>query len=288
MLHAVLPLEGYERLRLAQRHPAEQMAFKQIAEVLSELGTYTRFIAIDLALVQVAPSVVKSDRGLKKSEVHKVVHKYIGVSGGYLGDFSYRSHHDFYIELDLDIDPYKYVGTTRERFIQILSEATPDVQSRVLEGILERFPVGGSELRTADRADEVRTWIARLRSGAELEPRSLPALAAPPSATLGHHDLDALNKEASMPAPINLFFSYSHKDEALRDELATHLKLLERTGVIRSWHDRRIGAGDDWKAAIDTNLEGAHAILLAYVRRAGARRSRRGCGFGHRLAHPAA
>lgn len=47
--------------------------------------------------------------------------------------------------------------------------------------------------------------------------------------------------ETPMPAPIDVFFSYSHKDEALRDELATHLKLLERAGVIRSWHDRRIG-----------------------------------------------
>ncbi|WP_437904702.1 toll/interleukin-1 receptor domain-containing protein [Sorangium sp. So ce327] len=61
---------------------------------------------------------------------------------------------------------------------------------------------------------------------------------------------------------ISVFFSYSHKDEVLRDELATHLKLLERAGVIRSWYDRRIEAGEDWKAAIDSNLEEAQMILL--------------------------
>ena len=36
---------------------------------------------------------------------------------------------------------------------------------------------------------------------------------------------------APPPAPtstIEVFFSYAHKDEALRDELATHLRLLER------------------------------------------------------------
>ena len=48
---------------------------------------------------------------------------------------------------------------------------------------------------------------------------------------------------ASMPAPIELFISYSHKDEALREQLGTHLSLLKRQGVIDEWHDRRIGAG---------------------------------------------
>ena len=61
---------------------------------------------------------------------------------------------------------------------------------------------------------------------------------------------------------IKLFFSYSHKDEALRDTLATHLKLLERQKVIDAWHDRKIGAGAEWKNAIDENLEDADIILL--------------------------
>ncbi len=48
----------------------------------------------------------------------------------------------------------------------------------------------------------------------------------------------------------------------LRDELAKHLKLLERTGLIRNWHDRKIGAGEPWKEAIDRNLAEADVILL--------------------------
>ena len=31
---------------------------------------------------------------------------------------------------------------------------------------------------------------------------------------------------------------------------------------IETWHDRKIEAGDDWKTAIDTNLERADIILL--------------------------
>lgn len=59
-----------------------------------------------------------------------------------------------------------------------------------------------------------------------------------------------------------LFFSYSHKDEELRNELETHLALLKRQGIISSWHDRRIIAGSDLDKTISTELETAHIILL--------------------------
>ncbi|MGH9852411.1 MAG: toll/interleukin-1 receptor domain-containing protein, partial [Blastocatellia bacterium] len=61
---------------------------------------------------------------------------------------------------------------------------------------------------------------------------------------------------------LRLFFSYSHKDESLLNELETHLTLLRRLGVIEPWHDRKIEAGDKWKEEIDENLESADIILL--------------------------
>ena len=60
----------------------------------------------------------------------------------------------------------------------------------------------------------------------------------------------------------NLFFSYSHKDEELRNELETHLALLKRQGVISSWHDRRITAGSDFDKTISSELESSQIILL--------------------------
>jgi hypothetical protein len=66
----------------------------------------------------------------------------------------------------------------------------------------------------------------------------------------------------NITGPVRLFYSYSHKDEALRDELEEALALLKRQGLISGWHDRRIGAGDEWKGAIDKNLEEAQVILL--------------------------
>ena len=64
------------------------------------------------------------------------------------------------------------------------------------------------------------------------------------------------------PKPVTLFYSYSHRDEALRDELETHLSLLRREGIIQEWHDRRIGAGKEWADSIDENLEAADVVLL--------------------------
>ena len=61
---------------------------------------------------------------------------------------------------------------------------------------------------------------------------------------------------------VQLFCSYSRKDERFRDELDTHLKLMQRQGLIRIWHDRNIDAGEDWKSSIDENLEQADIILL--------------------------
>lgn len=105
-------------------------------------------------------------RALTRMEIEKVVHKYIGVSGGYLGDFSYRTHHDFYVNLELDIDPHKLEGTTRQRFEHILQEATPDVQARILQGILEKYPMDSATIRTKKLRDEIVGWIGRLSTGA--------------------------------------------------------------------------------------------------------------------------
>ena len=61
---------------------------------------------------------------------------------------------------------------------------------------------------------------------------------------------------------IKLFYSYSHKDEAYREKLETHLSILRRNRYIKEWHDRRISAGSEWEEDINYNLEEADIILL--------------------------
>jgi hypothetical protein len=68
---------------------------------------------------------------------------------------------------------------------------------------------------------------------------------------------------AAKTAPcVRLFYSYAHEDEELRNRLEAHLSLLERNGVIQSWHDRRITGGQEWAGAIHQEMERADVILL--------------------------
>ena len=59
-----------------------------------------------------------------------------------------------------------------------------------------------------------------------------------------------------------VFFSYSHADEPLRDQLEKHLTMLKRQGVIETFHDRRIPAGNEIDSSISAELERADVILL--------------------------
>jgi tetratricopeptide (TPR) repeat protein len=62
--------------------------------------------------------------------------------------------------------------------------------------------------------------------------------------------------------PAQLFYSYSHKDENLRDQLARHLSALTRDKLISGWYDREMTAGTKWKGEIDDHLKTASVILL--------------------------
>jgi CheY-like chemotaxis protein len=68
--------------------------------------------------------------------------------------------------------------------------------------------------------------------------------------------------ESEAPAPVSLFYSYAHEDEALRAELCGHLKILERRRLVSQWHDRQIQAGEDWNRRISDELQMADLVLL--------------------------
>lgn len=77
---------------------------------------------------------------LTDQEISVVVNQYIGVSGGYLGDFSYRTHEEFYPNFcGLHVDVNSFSGTTRERFTAILKSRSPIDQIKILHGTVRRF-----------------------------------------------------------------------------------------------------------------------------------------------------
>jgi hypothetical protein len=61
--------------------------------------------------------------------------------------------------------------------------------------------------------------------------------------------------------PIRVFYSYSHKDRRLLDELGMHLCMLKREGLIEEWHDQQTDPGDVLDECIREQLDTADLIL---------------------------
>lgn len=104
-----------------------------------------------------------------ESLISKMVNRYIGVDQGYLGmpdsnRFTYSNHKEFYPEYcDLVRNTDQINGTTRERFIKIYLDSTPKDQSKIIKGVLERFPIGeGPKTRTKTLASSLGNEAIKL------------------------------------------------------------------------------------------------------------------------------
>jgi molecular chaperone DnaK len=70
------------------------------------------------------------------------------------------------------------------------------------------------------------------------------------------------NNNIMNTAPIEIFISYSHSDEAFKDKLVKGLSPLKRMGLVNIWNDREIIPGTYWeKDGVYKNLEKAQLIL---------------------------
>lgn len=106
------------------------------------------------------------ENGLTRREIGVLIYKWIGVSGGYLGDFSYASHRRFWLEAcDINVDTGSYPGTTREHFEETLFTVNRLQQAAALRLILEDYPVGSAPSRTDGLERRIRSWITRLETG---------------------------------------------------------------------------------------------------------------------------
>jgi len=83
------------------------------------------------------------------------------------------------------------------------------------------------------------------------------------SIVLDRIDSTSLSSRAlrSMILP-SVFFSYCHADEELRDQLEKQLAMLKHQGIIETWHDRRIVAGQEIDKTIDGHINSDDIILL--------------------------
>ncbi len=64
-----------------------------------------------------------------------------------------------------------------------------------------------------------------------------------------------------MTQPV-VFISYSHRDEVEKNQLLTHLGVLQHAGLISTWSDEQIGVGDEWETEIETAISRAQIAVL--------------------------
>lgn len=113
---------------------------------------------------------------LNNQDILKLVYEYIGVNNGYLGDFSYKTHAEFYKwYCNLDVDLQKFEGTTREKFIEILRASDESSQIKIVKGILVKYPESSEEHRTATKVKEITDLIKKLEAGCGV-PSALPSI----------------------------------------------------------------------------------------------------------------
>jgi len=166
-----------------------------------------------------------------------------GDAGEYLRDLIRRVSFEFHDEPGLQ-------KQATEAHLRILAEASFSLRSK------SRSNDDSMMLRArryAQRGLRIIQTMQSTLSDRRQHPTDTPRLAS-------RAEIDAQTQPAF--EPVDLFFSYSHKDEKLRDKLETHLSLLRREDSIRAWHDRKIGIGTEYAEAIDRHIEKAAIILL--------------------------
>ena len=75
------------------------------------------------------------------------------------------------------------------------------------------------------------------------------------------HDFELLLDDQPQ-RPLKVFFSYSHKDTEIMNQLAVHMAPLKRLEKIETWSDKAIQAGDEWDESIKKNLRDSDIILF--------------------------
>ena len=104
--------------------------------------------------------------------------------------------------------------------------------------------------------DEWSRIQSRLTQSALALLETTPAPAPPTAARNPPNDSGATRTR-------KVFLSYSHQDEAMKDQLNVFLAPLRRSGKISAaWTDREILPGQEWDAAIKQELAEADLILL--------------------------
>jgi DNA-binding NarL/FixJ family response regulator len=147
----------------------------------------------------------------------------------------------------------------RARYLQIPSivvSGTPGLTKQDVRDMLLEYQAHDFFDKSNFDSDKFIVKVREILQGTRIIPRSNI------ENSLIHTETHRIVKPTAPLPSLEVFFSYAHKDEALRDKLVTHLSTLKRQGAITDWHDRLISPGAEWVGQIDNHLNAAGIILL--------------------------
>ena len=79
---------------------------------------------------------------------------------------------------------------------------------------------------------------------------------APPAAPRTHET------DRQPDRPYELFISYAHENEPVKDRLLKHLATLQRQGLVSTWTDRAIPPGSRWREEIESAMARADGAIF--------------------------
>jgi len=180
--------------------------------------------------------------------------EFLEMGSGYVLNFSDRKFADFFRAFDVDIDDALYLeghsGSKANRMRSFWEHAPDWLVGEVIQELVE---YAESYRPGYPEAVICRSIATRLQA-------KQPVPVKPQDAPSTTHQEGGLKRITERP--IEIFFSYTHEDEALMDVVRLQLVVRERLGEIVKWHDRMIPAGNEWRTQIDNRIERAHVILL--------------------------
>ena len=196
------------------------------------------------------------------------VQQIAGLMAAVIADRLGRSSYEYDVSLYL----YARPGVDEREFIAFYEEFA-SLRPRVAalgEPVAGRPSVGQPEPesrlialeRERHQLERKIVEVRRQQGGAEVESRLGEELQRNQESRLRV----ASEEPAQHVEPVRLFISYAHEDAEYLETLLKHLSDLKRQGIVQSWHDRLINAGDHWQDEIDDALRNAQVIVFLISR----------------------
>lgn len=128
---------------------------------------------------------------------------------------------------------------------------------------------GLDPLEEIELAEKPSEWV-RVQTLEADERKKQPSAAATSQGTMTIDNTRELNRVSAPAArdPLQrkakVFISYSNRDARQHDELTVRLKPLRSEGLLETWSDRCLVAGEEWDKTIRRELEEADLIVLLW------------------------